>query len=131
MNTKHRHVLYFLIGIIAFGCNKANKLEGNWEIKSIVVDTNLIPEKIDATAALGLFFLDKLDKPTNIVFTKDSILLMENNNLLQSEKIQETTKIGLNKFNIVFGNNSGVFELNEPSSASFTVNAVKYSLEKN
>ncbi len=131
MKIKSTHTLYFLIVILFFSCNKGNKYEGNWEIKSIVVDTNLIPENINAITALGLFFMDRLDKPTNIVFTKDSILLMENNNLLQGEKIQETTKIGANKFNIVFGNNSGVLDMNEPSSANFTVNSVKYSLEKN
>lgn len=131
MKIKSTHTLYFLIVILFFSCNKGNKYEGNWEIKSIVVDTNLIPENINAITVLGLFFMDRLDKPTNIVFTKDSILLMENNNLLQAEKIQETTKIGTNKFNIVFGNNSGVLDMNEPSSANFTVNSVKYSLEKN
>lgn len=80
--------------------------------------------------ALGLFFLDEMDKPTNIVITKDSIQLFGNDILFQSTKINEVKKIELYKFKIVFGNNTGIFELNKPSSANFTVTAVKYVLEK-
>lgn len=71
-----------------------------------------------------------MDKPTNIVITKDSIQLFGNDILFQSTKINEVKEIELHKFKIVFGNNNGIFELDKPFSANFTVTAVKYVLEK-
>lgn len=130
MKTKKTALFFFTLALFAIGCSKVNSYEGNWAIKNIVVDTNLIPEKIDANSALGLFFLDEMYKPTNIVISKELIQLKENDNILENSQIQEITEIKNNKFKIVFDNNSGIFELNETNSAYFTVSAVKYVLEK-
>ena len=120
---------YLFIVSFAIACNQSNALMGTWEITDVTVDTNLIPEKMDLQTASGLFVLNEISKPSNIIISKDSILLCSNSDRI-SDKISKICNTEKNKYLIDFDKKSGVFEIQENNLAKFTVDAMTYFLKK-
>ncbi|HOV10922.1 MAG TPA: hypothetical protein PLL90_04065 [Bacteroidales bacterium] len=126
---KKKIPFYLFIVSFAIACNQSNALMGTWEITDVTVDTNLIPEKMDLQTASGLFVLNEISKPSNIIISKDSILLCSNSDRI-SDKISKISNTEKNKYLIDFDKKSGVFEIQENNLAKFTVDAMTYFLKK-
>ncbi len=126
---KKKIPFYLFIVSFAIACNQSNALMGTWEITDVTVDTNLIPEKMDLQTASGLFVLNEISKPSNIIISKDSILLCSNSDRI-SDKISKICNTEKNKYLIDFDKKSGVFEIQENNLAKFTVDAMTYFLKK-
>lgn len=99
-------VIYFFLFIIIISCNHKdnNSFEGTWCISKIDVDVT--EQKVDSMKITEILFLNyfKDEKPTKIAFSKDSIKLLLNEEVLDAAIYIIENKIDKNTFLIKIEN---------------------------
>ena len=125
-------IIYVLLLFVLISCNQKNKnsFEGSWCISKVdfaITEQRADSMKISELVALSLY---KDEKPTNIVFSKDSVKLLLKEEVLDKSSYKIEKKIDNNTFSIIINNKQSAIITKQTDGYSLKIDYATYFFNK-